>query len=135
MQRRTTTLITLVPVSLLALWLDAMEPGWGRFSNPIFLGRSQLAKLDTSWRERTPLDAAHPLLQSCQQFTSDTVLTEAQEQVRAIITGQSEAFALQQLGVPTCAISGQTFRWISETGLAVDVIFEDGVVTDATLSR
>ena len=135
MQRSTKTLIALVPVALLTLWLDALEPGWGRFYNPIFWGRSQFAKLDTDWRERTPLDAAHPLLQPCQQFTSETVLTEAQEQARAIITGQSESFALQQLGAPTCAIAAQTFRWISETGLAVDVTFEDGVATDAKLSR
>lgn len=135
MQRRTKTLITLIPATLLALWLDALEPGWGHFYNPIFWARSQLAKLDTSWRDQAPLDAAHPLLQPCQQFTSENVLTEAQEQARSLLTGQSESFAIQQLGAPTCAIAAQTFRWISETGLAVDVSFEDGVATDAKLSR
>jgi hypothetical protein len=135
MQRKTKTLITLIPLSLLALWLDALEPGWGKFYNPMFWGRSQLAKLDTSWREQAPLDAAHPLLQPCQQFISDTVLSEAQEQARSLVTGQSESFALQQLGAPTCAIAEQTFRWISVSGLAIDVTFEDGVATDAKLSR
>jgi len=50
MQRSTKTLIALVPVALLALWLDALEPGWGHFYNPIFWARSQFAKLDTDWR-------------------------------------------------------------------------------------
>jgi hypothetical protein len=135
MQRRTRILLMLIPLSLVALWLDALEPGWGHFHNPIFWARSQLAKLDTSWREQAPLDAAHPLLQPCQQFTSETVLTEAQEQARALITGQSESFALQQLGAPTCVIAENTFRWISASGLAIDVTFEDGVATDAKLSR
>ena len=135
MRRRTQTLLALVPVSLLALWLDALEPGQGRFYNPLFWGRSQLAKLGAAWREGTTLDVANPLLRPCQQFTSETVLTEAQEQARAILTGKSESFALQQLGAPTCAIAHDTFRWISETGLAVDVTFTDGVVTDAQLNR
>lgn len=135
MQRRTKTLLALIPIALLALWLDALEPGWGHFYNPLFWVRSQLDQRNPTWQKRPPLDASDRRLQPCVQFTSETILTEAQEQARTLLTGESASFALQQLGAPTCAIATNTFRWLSESGLAVDVTFEEGIATDAKLTR
>ena len=135
MKRKTITLLAMVPLTALALWLDALEPGQGRFYNPMFWARSQFAKLDTDWRAVTAFDLTNPLLQPCQQFTSENVLSQMQEEARAILTGQSESFTLAQLGVPTCALGNGVYRWVSESGLAVDVTFEDGQVKDADLNR
>jgi hypothetical protein len=135
MKRKTLTLLSLVPLTALALWLDALEPGQGRFYNPMFWARSQFSKLDTAWRERQAFDVANPLLQPCQSLTSENTLSAAQEQARAVITGQSEAFTLSQLGAPTCALAGNTYRWLTQSGLAVDVTFENGTVKDAKLNR
>ena len=135
MKRRTKALMAMVPMTALALWLDALEPGQGHFYNPMFWARSQIAKRQNSWAETAPFDLANPLLKECQSLTSETTLSEAQEQARAIITGKSEAFALQQLGAPTCALGSGVYRWVSESGLAIDATFQDGKVTDAQLNR
>ena len=63
------------------------------------------------------------------------MLSQTQEEARAILTGQSESFTLAQLGAPTCALGNGVYRWVSESGLAVDVTFEDGQVKDADLNR
>lgn len=135
MKRRTKALLAMVPLTALALWLDALEPGQGTFYNPMFWARSQVAKLTDGWAEQKPFNLADPLLKECQALTSENTLSEAQEQARAIITGKSETFALQQLGAPTCALGEGAYRWISETGLAIDVTFQDGIVSDANLTR
>ena len=135
MKRKTLTLLTMVPLTALALWFDALEPGQGAFYNPMFWARSQIAKLDPDWRTVTAFDLTNPLLQPCQQFTAENVLSQSQEEARAILTGQSESFTLAQLGTPTCALGNGVYRWVSESGLAVDVIFEDGQVQDANLNR
>ena len=135
MKRKTLTLLALIPVSCAALILDALEPGQGVFYNPVFWIRSQISNLDTAWRELKPLDTTDPRLKPCVQLTSENILSESQEQVRLIITGKSDSFALQQLGAPTCALAGNTYRWLSKSGLVVDVTIEDGEVIDAKLSR
>lgn len=135
MKNRTKALLAMVPMTALALWLDALEPGQGTFYNPMFWARSQYAKLTDGWAEQKPFNIADPLLKECQALTSENTLSEAQEQARAIIKGESESFALQQLGAPTCVLGEGAYRWISETGLAIDVTFQDGVVTDANLTR
>lgn len=135
MKRKTKALLLLTPLSALILWLDALEPGWGQFYNPAFWVRSQLSKLDTAWRELPTVDASDPRLKECIQFTSDTVLSDVQEQARAIVTGKTESFAIQQLGLPTCALTEDVYRWVTESGLAVDVKIVDGEVEDAQLNR
>ena len=135
MKRKTIVLLTLIPATTLVLWLDALEPGWGRFYNPAFWVRSQLSKLDTTWRELPSFDTADPRLKPCIRLTSENTLSEVQEQARALLSGKSESFALQQLGAPTCAIAENTYRWLTESGLSIDVTIEEGEVMDANLSR
>lgn len=135
MKNRTKALLAMVPITAGLLWLDALEPGQGVFYNPIFWARSQYAKLHDGWAETEPFNIADPLLKECQALTSENTLSDAQEEARAIITGKSETFALQQLGAPTCALGEGVYRWISESGLALDVAFEDGEVKDADLTR
>ncbi|MBE7381270.1 MAG: hypothetical protein F6J95_007650 [Leptolyngbya sp. SIO1E4] len=135
MKRKTKLLIALVPLTALGLWLDALEPGQGRFYNPMFWARSQISKLSDGWAEQPDFNLANPLLRPCQKLTSENTLSRVQEEARAIITGKSESFALAQLGAPTCALGNGVYRWVSESGLAVDVTFEDGEVKSADLNR
>jgi len=135
MKRRTKALLAMVPLTAGALWLDALEPGQGVFYNPMFWARSQYAKLTDGWAEREPFNLADPLLQECQALTSENSLNDAQLEARQIITGKSESFALAQLGTPTCIVGEGVYRWVSESGLALDLTFNEGGVTDAQLNR
>lgn len=136
MQRRTKVLLIAIPVTLIVLWLDALEPGQGAFYNPLFFMRSQIARLDTDWRQQHPLDAAKDArLEPCVQFTSDTVLTESQEDLRGLLTGKAEAFTLQQLGPPTCVVADNVYRWIGQSGLSLDVTIREAEVEDVELAR
>ena len=136
MQRRTKILLSGIPLTLLTLWLDALAPGQGAFYNPLFFFRSQLARLDTAWRQPQAVDAStDERLAACIQFTADTVLTQSQEQLRGVLTGKSEAFTLQQLGPPTCVMADGVYRWLSQSGLSLDITITDAEVEDARLSR
>lgn len=135
MKRRTKALLAMVPLTALALWLDVLEPGQGAFYNPMFWARSQYAKLTDGWAEREPFNLADPLLEECQSLTSENQIKEAQLEARQVITGKSESFALSQLGTPTCALGNGVYRWVSESGLALDLTFSEEGVTDAQLNR
>jgi len=135
MKRRTQALLAMIPITALALWLDALEPGQGVFYNPLFWARSQYAKLTDGWAEREPFNLADPLLEECQSLTSENQIKEAQLEARQVITGKSESFALSQLGTPTCALGDGVYRWVSESGLALDLTFNEEGVTDAQLNR
>ncbi|WP_204138264.1 hypothetical protein [Halomicronema sp. CCY15110] len=135
MKRRTKALLAMVPLTALALWLDVLEPGQGAFYNPMFWARSQYAKLTDGWAEREPFNLADPLLEECQSLTSENQIKEAQLEARQVITGKSESFALSQLGTPTCALGDGVYRWVSESGLALDLTFNEEGVTDAQLNR
>lgn len=135
MKRRTQALLAMIPITALALWLDALEPGQGVFYNPLFWARSQYAKLTDGWAEREPFNLADPLLEECQSLTSENQIKEAQLEARQVITGKSESFALSQLGTPTCALGNGVYRWVSESGLALDVTFSEEGVIDAQLNR
>lgn len=136
MKRKTIALLAMVPLTAGALWLDALEPGQGVFYNPMFWARSQYSKLaNREWQVGTPLDLTSPLLSQCEKLTSENQIKEAQLEARQVITGKSESFALAQLGTPTCALGDGVYRWVSESGLALDVTFDEGGVTDANLNR
>jgi hypothetical protein len=135
MKRLTTGLLLSLPVATLALAADALEPGQGVFYNPVFWLRSQLTKFDSNWREQRPLDAGDKRLEPCVQYLSETVLTEAQEGLRGSLVGTSETLALQQLGPPTCRLADSLYRWVTASGLALDVEIQDSEVRDARLAR
>jgi hypothetical protein len=135
MKRKTIGILLSLPIAAGLLIADALEPGQGAFYNPMFWARSQWAKRDTNWRERPLIDAADARLAPCTQFTGETELTEAQEGLRDALIGKSETLTLQQLGPPTCALSETVYRWITESGLALDVEIEDSEVQDAELTR
>ena len=135
MKRLTIGLLLALPVATLALAADALKPGQGMFYNPVFLLRSQLARVDSTWLEQRPLDAGDKRLQPCVQYLSETVLTEAQEGLRDSLAGTSETLALQQLGPPTCRLADSLYRWITETGLSLDVEIKDSEVQSAKLAR
>lgn len=136
MKRKTAFFLLLVPITAGVLWLDALEPGQGTFYNPIFWARSQYSEVvNRNWQIKKPLDLASPLLENCQRLTSENQIKAAQLEARQIITGKSESFTLAQLGTPTCALGDNVYRWVSESGLALDVTFDEGGATDAQLSR
>ncbi|ASC70298.1 hypothetical protein XM38_012350 [Halomicronema hongdechloris C2206] len=128
--------ISSVPAALLILIADMAAPGWGRFINPVWLAKAQIAKLDRGWRELQPPGEDDPRLEACQQVLSENTVGNTQEQLRGALTGETEQIAVQWLGPPTCQLANDTYRWLTESGLSIDVIYaDDGEVQDARLTR
>lgn len=135
MKRRTVLLLSLIPVTTGLLWLDALEPGQGVFYNPLFWAKARLSALVQEEMVVEGFSLTDPRLNPCQKLASENQLSETQEQMRSVLTGESKAFALQQLGPPTCVLGGNAYRWLTESGLAVDITMTEEGVEDVELSR
>jgi hypothetical protein len=138
-RRVTYTLLFTSMASVVFLYLDALERGQGRFVNPAFYVRAQLARLDTGWRTLKEIDLTDPRLMPCRKFAAETEISRHQEDMRRILVGKSESFAITQLGPPTCILARTTgeraYRWLSESGLSVDLSIKDGMVDRAELKN
>ena len=130
--------LSLVPVAALVLAADLAAPGWGKFPNPIFYARfsvnivvEKLTKADAD-----TIDPADARLARCEGEASPTTITETQAAIRRSLTGKSSMVAVQSLGSPACRLASGSYRWLLESGLALDIkVNEGGTVEDASLSR
>ena len=126
-----------IPLSAAVLALDLAVPGWGRFYNPLFFIRAQLAQLKRDWIDVGAISLTDQRLTSCATVLSHPhAITEAQAALRQSIIGENERFAITQLGVPACQLADDAYRWLIEDGLSLDItLSEAGEVDDARLSN
>ena len=118
-------------------FLDLLEPGRGRFWNPIHQGRKAIVahqdRADRDARRVAPDDAR---LAGCTDVNPNSLnLDAALADLRRALVGESEVITLVALGAPACALGEGGYRWLLDNGLAVDVTVHEGTVTHAELSR
>lgn len=129
--------ITLLPVAALVLAADLAVPGWGKFPNPVFYARFAVnATKDKLTADSDAIDPEDSRLSACKGEAQATTITEAQAALRRSLAGKSSVVAVQSLGSPACELANGSYRWLIESGLALDIkVNEEGTIDDAALSR
>ena len=129
--------LLLVPVAALVLAADLAAPGWGKFPNPVFYARFAVnVTRDKLSADSDAIDPADSRLSACKGEAQATTITEAQAALRRSLTGKSSVVAVQSLGSPACELANGSYRWLIESGLALDIkVNEGGTIDDAALSR
>ena len=129
--------LSLVPVAALVLAADLAAPGWGRFPNPVFYVRFAInATRDKLTADSDTIDPEDSRLSACKGEAAPTTITEAQAAIRRSLAGKSSVVAVQSLGSPACELANGSYRWLIESGLALDIqVNEGGTIDDAALSR
>lgn len=129
--------ISLVPVAALVLAADLAVPGWGKFPNPVFYVRFAVnATRDKLSADSDTLDPEDSRLSACKGEAATTTITDAQAAIRRSLAGKSSVVAVQSLGSPACPLANGSYRWLIESGLALDIaVNEGGTIDAASLSR
>jgi hypothetical protein len=128
--------IALPAVAALVLAADLASPGWGKFPNPVFYAKSTVNGLQDRASAADSVDPADVRLKACEGQTQTTTITNAQAAMRDSLTGKSSVIAVQWLGSPACQLADGSYRWLLDSGLALDVAVNDkGDIDDAKLSR
>ena len=132
MKTRTRAALAIIPLTLLAL--DLAKPGQWQFLKPAYSARALIDEARAL--SMAVVDFSDPRLEPCGMIYAGGSISEAQEQARAALVGESETVAIQQLGPPACALAGGGLRWLTAQGLALDVrATADGVIESAKLAR
>ena len=118
-------------------FLDLLEPGRGKFINPVSRVRSAIeAHQVAQWIEANRVSPDDTRLLNCEVIATEPVAIEATAaDLRRALVGESEAFTLTALGAPACDLGNGVYRWVLNNGLAVDVTVSEGTVTRADLQR
>ena len=130
--------LSLVPVAALVLAADLAAPGWGNFPNPIFYARFAVnaARDKLSADSSDTIDPEDSRLSACKGEAATITITEDQAALRRSLAGKSSVVAVQSLGSPACELANGSYRWLIESGLALDItVNEGGTIDDAALSR
>ena len=118
-------------------FLDLLEPGRGKFINPINRIRAAIeARQVAQWIEANRVDPNDSRLLNCEAIAAEPVAIDATAaDLRRALVGESEVITLTALGAPACDLGNGVYRWVLNNGLAVDVTVEEGVVTHSELKR
>ncbi len=118
-------------------FLDLLEPGRGKFINPVSRVRSAIeAHQVAQWIEQNRVSPDDTRLLNCDTITAEPVAIDASAaNIRRALVGESEVLTLTALGAPVCALGNGVYRWVLNNGLAVDITVHEGVVTHSELSR
>ena len=118
-------------------FLDLLEPGRGKFINPINQARTAIeAHQIARWIDANRVEPSDARLLNCETITPEPVAIDATAaDIRRALVGESEAFTLTALGAPACDLGNGVYRWVLNNGLAVDVTVQEGTVTHSELSR
>ncbi|NJM99284.1 MAG: hypothetical protein HC800_21010 [Phormidesmis sp. RL_2_1] len=82
------------------------------------------------------VDPADARLAECEGEATPVTITDAQAAIRRSLAGKSSIVAVQALGSPACQLANGSYRWLLESGLALDArINEEGVIDDVSLRR
>lgn len=128
--------IALVPISALVLAADLAQPGYGKFPNPVFWSKAAVNGITDTLANKDSIDSTDARLFACAGEPNSIAITDAQAALRNSLEGKSSSFAVQQLGSPTCQLANGSYRWLLESGLALDAIAnEDGEIDSVTLAR
>jgi hypothetical protein len=118
-------------------FLDLLEPGRGKFINPVSRVRSAIeAHQVAQWIEQNRVSPDDTRLLNCDTIAAEPVAIDASAaNIRRALVGESEVLTLTALGAPACVLGNGVYRWILNNGLAVDITVHEGVVTHSELSR
>jgi hypothetical protein len=118
-------------------FLDLLEPGRGKFINPINKVRSAIETHQIAqWIEANRVSPDDQHLLNCEAIAPEPVAIDATAaDIRRALVGESEAITLTVLGAPACDLGNGVYRWVLNNGLAVDVTVQEGTVTHSELSR
>ncbi|MBD2428414.1 hypothetical protein [Phormidium sp. FACHB-1136] len=118
-------------------FLDLLEPGRGKFINPVSRVRSAVeAHQVAQWIEQNRVSPDDTRLLNCDTIAPEPVAIDASAaNIRRALVGESEVLTLTALGAPACALGNGVYRWVLNNGLAVDVTVQEGVVTHSELNR
>lgn len=133
---RNRSLIAL-PIVTAMVALDLAVSGWGKFPNPVFYGKWAVSA--RSQKRLSDIEGINPSdhrLTACkEELTANTLISNHQAALRDTLTGKSAVLAVQQLGTPVCQVADGSWRWLTESGLSLDLSFdEQGGVDEATLT-
>lgn len=130
--------IALIPAAALIFAADLVTPGWGKFPNPVFYAKWAVNATTDTVANADAVDPADARLKVCEGKTAGApmTITNAQAAMRDSLEGKSSVVAVQSLGSPACQLADGSYRWLLETGLALDINVNDGgTIDDAKLSR
>lgn len=128
--------IALLGLSALVLAADLSTPGWGQFPNPVFYSRWAVNGIQDKLADADTVDPADARLKGCEGDAAPVAISEAQAAIRQTLEGKSSVVAVQALGSPACQLANGSYRWLIESGLALDIaVNEDGDIENADLSR
>jgi hypothetical protein len=118
-------------------FLDLLEPGRGKFINPINQARSAIeAHQIAQWIEANRVDPTDQRLLNCEAIAAEPVAIDATAAaIRRALVGESEVLTLTALGAPACDLGTGVYRWILNNGLALDITVQEGTVTHSELNR
>ena len=118
-------------------FLDLLEPGRGKFINPINRIRAAIeARQVAQWIEANRVDPTDQRLLNCEAIAPEPVAIDATAaDIRRALVGESEAFTLTALGAPACDLGNGVYRWVLSNGLALDITVSEGEITHSELSR
>ena len=134
---RTRRLAILAGLMAGVAFLDLLEPGRGKFINPVSRVRSAIeARNVAQWIEQNRVDPNDQRLLNCEAIAPEPIAIDAAAaDLRRALVGESEVLTLTALGAPACALGNGVYRWVLNNGLAVDVTIHEGRVTHSELSR
>ena len=128
--------IALIPVAALILAADLAQPGYGKFPNPLFYAKFAANAAQDKLSNKDSIDPSDARLSACKGETNTIAITDAQAALRTSLEGKSSSFAVQQLGSPACQLANGSYRWLLESGLAIDATANpDGTIDNVTLAR
>jgi hypothetical protein len=118
-------------------FLDLLEPGRGKFINPVSRVRSAIeAHQVAQWIEANRVSPDDTRLLNCEAIAPEPVAIDAAAaNIRRALVGESEVLTLTALGSPACDLGNGVYRWVLSNGLALDVTVTEGEITHSELNR
>ena len=134
---RTRRLAILAGLMAGVAFLDLLEPGRGKFINPVSRVRSAIeARNVAQWIEQNRVDPNDQRLLNCEAIAPEPIAIDAAAaDLRRALVGESEVLTLTALGAPACALGNGVYRWVLNNGLALDVTVNEGEITHSELNR
>ncbi|MGD1853979.1 MAG: hypothetical protein ACFB2W_06970 [Leptolyngbyaceae cyanobacterium] len=128
--------IAMMPIAFLVLASDLHVPGWGEFTNPVFYAKWVISRVKGLGGDIQTVAANDRRLAVCQGAIEPGVIDANQTAMRQTLAGESEELAVSLLGTPACRLADDTFRWLTDGGLSLDVTLDEwGRVNSAKLSN
>lgn len=121
-----------------ATYLDLKRPGRGTFYNPIFEVRSWSARrFPAGWRKAQTLELGDSRLTNCIAAPPAPLVISAElTALRQELVGEQDSIALERLGPPTCVMANNVYRWVTDSGLSLEIrVNDDGTIRASGLAR